>query len=170
MRQLSFVGFLEKYLSELSISKTSSILKLLKELEINPRLKEPMILYCIFANMPSNVSKHYPSFYEEYDYINNMIAGSDYNKIKMIDISQKYAKVLNAYEYRLNKMSNDNDTKLLMRNRILSIQRERNISNYRIYTDLGMNAGNVNAFLKNGDAKKISLESARKIWFYVREQ
>lgn len=168
MRQLSFVGFLEQYLCELSFSKTSSVLKLLKELDSNPRLKEPLILYCAYSKIPISVSKNYPSFYKEYQYISNTISCNKNNSIRNVNVPRKYIKVLDAYEYRINKCSNDNETKMLMRNRIISLQQQRNISNYRIYKDLGMNPGNVNAYLKNGDVKKISLDSARKIWFYVR--
>ena len=65
-------------------------------------------------------------------------------------------------------MANDNETKRLMRKRIILLQKEKHITNYRIYTDLKLNPGNINSFLKHGDVEKISLESARRIWKYVK--
>ncbi len=54
-----------------------------------------------------------------------------------------------------------------MRKKILSIQKEKNCSNYRVYTDLHLNPGNINSWLKNGDSTKVSYQTAEKIMNYV---
>lgn len=41
------------------------------------------------------------------------------------------------------------------------------VSNYRIYTDLKLNPGNLNAWLKHGDSSKVSLYTARKTLQYM---
>ena len=56
-----------------------------------------------------------------------------------------------------------------MRSRILRLQKERNVTNYRLYTDLKMNPGNLNAWLKHGDGNKISLDRARDVLRYLSE-
>lgn len=169
MRALTFKGFLVAYVAELSIAGTSSINKLLKELDKNPRLKEPLIMHGIYSGLPGRVPDKYPDFYKEYKFIHDLLGDISIERIEKSTLPYKYQKVVSAYEYKLNKMANDNETKKLMRNRIILIQKKKNITNYRIYTDLKLNPGNINSFLKHGDVEKISLESARKIWKYVNE-
>ena len=169
MRRLTFKGFLDDYVAELSFSGTSSVIKLLKELEQNPRLKEPLILHSIFSGLPCSVSDRYPAFFEEYRYLLDLLQNKELEQIVKTELPYKYQKIFSAYEYRLNRVANENESKLLMRKRIISIQEEKGITNYRIYTDLKMNPGNVNSFLKNGVPEKISLASAREIWCYVKE-
>ena len=47
------------------------------------------------------------------------------------------------------------------------LQQEKNVSTYRVYTDLGLNHGNVNAYLKYGDISNVSLEVAEKVLEYL---
>ncbi|WP_308564437.1 hypothetical protein [uncultured Faecalibacterium sp.] len=42
------------------------------------------------------------------------------------------------------------------------------MTNYRIYTDLRLNPGNVNAWLKHNDSSKMSLDCARQIYKYAK--
>lgn len=55
----------------------------------------------------------------------------------------------------------DDETKELMCRQILRLQAERGITNYRLYTSLRLNPGNLNAWLKHGDSRKVSLQTAR---------
>jgi hypothetical protein len=41
------------------------------------------------------------------------------------------------------------------------------LSSYRIYTDLRLNPGNLNAFIKHENPLKISLDSAREVLNFV---
>ena len=168
MRALTFKGFLASYVEELSLAGTSSINKLLKELGKNPRLKEPLILHGIYSGLPNRVPEKYPDFYMEYRLIHDLLGDCTIEQLEKSVLPHKYQKIVSAYEYRLNRMANDNETKRLMRNRIILLQKEKHITNYRIYTDLKMNPGNINSFLKHGDVEKISLESARRIWKYIK--
>ena len=48
MRELTFVGFLSRYVRELSMSGTNSISKLAREAATNNyRLREPLLLYAL---------------------------------------------------------------------------------------------------------------------------
>ena len=170
MRKLTFKGFVEAYVEELSYSKTASISKLILELEENPRLKEPLILHGIFSGMPATINKRNPEFFQEYIFMRQLIQEEKPVEMYKDLLPTNYKKVISAYEYKRDRIANDNDTKLLMRNRIRQIQIQKNITNYRIYTDLGLNPGNVNCFLKNGVVDKLALETVRKIWVYVREK
>lgn len=169
MRRLTFKGFVESYVEELSYSRTTSIRKLVMELEENPRLREPLVLHGVLSGMPMEISKKSPDFFEEYIVIKKIIQQEKQVERCMDYLPTKYKKVISAYEYKRDRVANDNDTKLLMRNKIIQIQQQKHITNYRIYTDLKLNQGNVNCFLKNGATDKLRLETVREIWGYVKK-
>ena len=56
-----------------------------------------------------------------------------------------------------------------MYRRISEVKQAKCVTNYRIYKELNLNPGNVNAFLKNEDISKVSLDTARKILTFVNE-
>jgi hypothetical protein len=85
------------------------------------------------------------------------------------NIKYEYQKVYNSYLAEKNKVKNEAHTKQLMRNRILKLKSEKKVSNYKIYTDLKLNPGNMNAFLKKGDTSKISLQTARMTIDYLEQ-
>lgn len=51
--------------------------------------------------------------------------------------------------------------------RISEVKQAKCVTNYRIYKELNLNPGNVNAFLKNEDTSKVSVDTARKILAFV---
>ena len=75
-------------------------------------------------------------------------------------------KVWRSYQSRKNRGQADEHTKELMRQKVKRLQ-EKSVTNYRIYTDLKLNPGNLNAWLKHGDGDKVSLETARRALRYV---
>lgn len=160
MRQLTLKGYLENYLIELSYSNTASVSKLIKELPRNPRIKEPLVVYAILTDTSSRICMKDDSFYQEYQSVK-------INFSQLRHISHNYEKLLTSYYYAISKKKNDDDTKTKMRNRILIIQNEKKITNYRIYTDLGLNPSNVNYFLKHGNCDKLHIDTVRKIWRYL---
>lgn len=78
-----------------------------------------------------------------------------------------YHKVWRSYQSRKNRGQADDHTKELMRQKVKRLQEKNGVTNYRIYTDLKLNPGNLNAWLKHGDADKVSLDTARKTLRYV---
>ena len=78
----------------------------------------------------------------------------------------EYHKVWRSYQSRKNRGQADEHTKELMRQKVKRLQ-EKSVTNYRIYTDLKLNPGNLNAWLKYGDGDKVSLETARRALRYV---
>ena len=54
-----------------------------------------------------------------------------------------------------------------MRQKVKRLQEKKGAANYRIYTDLRLNLGNLNTWLKHGDSDKVSLETARRTLRYV---
>lgn len=174
MRRLTFLGFLARYTRDLSYAGTNNIRELAREAaERNPRLREPLLLYALYSGKENHMLKEAER--------NGM--GPFYDPVlpfllpdKMTDALEKdllpneYTKVWRSYLAKRDWLDADNGTKELIREKVLELQTERHVSNYRIYTDLHLNPGNVNAWLKHGDNSKISLGTARRVLDYLRQQ
>ncbi len=167
MKPLTFKGFLKAYLTELSsLCGSSSIRKLEKEVDSNLRLLEPLALYAKMTLTKEQLSKTK----------NNRVRSAlkdleSYNDVEQAlqekTLSEAYQKVYNSYLVKTNRIKNEEHTKSLMLPRIKEMQRQKHITNYRIYTDLHLNPGNVNDFLTNGNVSKLSLKTAEMIYDYV---
>ena len=59
--------------------------------------------------------------------------------------------------------------KELMRKCILALQKDYRVTNY-LYTDLHLNPGNLNAWLKHSDSGKNSFISVRRLISYVQHK
>ena len=93
--------------------------------------------------------------------------------MSLINIYYKFPKYIDEinqnYLNKKNAKENEDKLKSLMQKRIVEVQAEKGITNYRIYKALNLNPGNVNAFLKKGDTGKVSLNTARKMLVYVNQ-
>ena len=85
------------------------------------------------------------------------------------ELPEGYLKVWRSYCSVRDAALADNDTKELIHRRVLELQQKKKLTNYRLYTDLKLNPGNVNAWLKHNDSSKMSLDCARKIYQYAKE-
>ena len=175
MRPLTFEGFLKKYVRELSYCKSNSLTKLSEEAnEQNPRLREPLLLYAFFTykretirrlfrknyNLMNDYNQHFLQFINS----NTLLQAFEQND-NLLSIS--YQKVYKSYLSNKNRFNNDNHTKLLMKKKITMLQNEKKITDYRLYTDLHINPGNFNAFMKHECLDKLSLESTRKVLMHL---
>ena len=174
MQVLTFKRFLEVYVRSLSKSNTCNIKKLSDEIPDNHRLIEPLYLYAVSVNKTDyllslvkgqTVYSEYLVLSQEYSY-DSLLSALD-NKFS--DIGEGYHKVYNSYLRRRDSNKTDNETKETLHKRIRSLQDKKGVSNYRIYKDLGLHAGNVNAFLRNCDTKRLSLDTVKDIWIYLKE-
>lgn len=174
MRELTFAGFLKNYVRELSHSSSHGLYALAEEAALdNPRLKEPLLLYALFSSRKDLLLKatHDKSLHSDYSEIL-----SRYDQQKILSalesdsplLPDPYKKVWHSYLSRKNRWKTDDKTKALMRQRILELQKELNVTNYRLYTDLHLNPGNMNAWLKHGISDKVSLDNARRTWQYLQ--
>lgn len=172
MRKLTFLGFLRNYVKQLSEQNTVSIYKLVKECAENPRLREPLFLYALETEKVELLEK--AAIAESSDQLVGWAKQYDKETLhKLLDtqpnsLPANFQKVWQTYMSLSHRMETDNHTKELMRRKILSLQAQNGLSNYRLYTDLKMNPGNVNAWLKHGNSNKVSLQAARSALQYAR--
>lgn len=169
MRELTFRGFLTQYVKQLAKQNTLNLSVLAAQaMHENPRLREPLILYAIFSGKQHTLyCMTVPVPYSELLVRYTAEEMTELLVTHSNALPTAFHKVWRSYQTRKNRLSADDHTKSLMRNKILRLQSAKHISNYRIYTDLKLNHGNINAWLKHGAAEKISLQSARRILHYV---
>lgn len=175
MRELTFTGYLTKYVRALSVNDTNSLQKLSEEAAWeNPRLREPLFLYALFADKAevllratkdAKLNNVYQSLLHEYskDSMARALQNDD------SALPTEYRKVWKSYLSRKNRQQGDDETKELMRRRVLQLQEKAGITNYRIYRGLNLNPGNVNAWLKHGSSEKVSLDTARSVLRFVED-
>ena len=84
------------------------------------------------------------------------------------ELPEGYLKVWRSYCSVRDAALADNDTKELIHRRVLELQQKKKLTNYRLYKDLKLNPGNVNAWLKHNDSSKMSLDCARQIYKYAK--
>lgn len=159
MRKLLFKTFVKQYLVDVSGHATLSIHKLVVLSENNVRIIDPLVLHCLLENKIPVLLKYCDFGLRaeiiELD-INNYLNDSVFDFQK---IHQSYIRRTNAFQYDL-------QTKSMIRNDIIKLMKGKSISKYRIYTDLSLNPGNINDYLTNGNSKKLSLKTAKRIYDY----
>ena len=173
MRMLTFNRFLTGYVRTLSAYDTNSLVRLTQEAaNENARLREPLYLYALWSEkrdvLESYARKHgLDKFYGEL-----LTFGKNEVEVSLRNgtMPTEYQKVWKSYQCRRDRYLIDNETKELMRGRVLKLQTDLHVTNYRIYTDLHLNPGNLNAWLKHGQSEKVSLDTARSVLEYLRNR
>ena len=160
MRKLTFKGFLKQYVAELSGVQTASVHKLADRMAENPRLKEPLLRY----TATSAVAAEYEQLSNRYSLAQMLLLLEKQSP----ELPEGYRKVWRSYCSVRDSALADNDTKELIHRRVLELQQKKKLTNYRLYTDLKLNPGNVNAWLKHNDSSKMSLDCARQIYKYAK--
>ena len=161
MRNLTLKGYLEKYIVELSGIQTESVSKLILYIDDNPRLLEPLALYATISGTSDRICRRNNRFYEECCMLKKC---NDFSSV-----SRNYEKLYNSYQYACNKKLRQDDTKLLMRKKIILLKEQKNITTYRICSDLNLNRSNTNAFIKNSDCNRLNIETVNLIWKYLEQ-
>ena len=173
MRELTFKGFLAQYVKRLSKSNTNGLYRLAEEASSdNPRLKEPLFLFALYSGKQTVLlqATKDQSLFAEYQKMVSLYSADQMTQLFEDNASvlpNEYHKVWRSFQSQKNKGQSDDHTKELMRQKVRRLQSQYGVSNYRIYTALNLNPGNVNAWLKHGIADKVSLDTARKILYYV---
>lgn len=173
MRELTFLGFLTEYVRSLSKAGTTSVFALAREAACdNPRLREPLLLYALACGKKDILLRAAKRFGLEELYATPLFVIKGNNLEDVISkglLPEGYQKVWRSYLAKKNSHCSDDMTKEMMRNQILRLQEEKGVTNYRLYTDLKMNPGNLNSWLKHGCGNKISLDRARDVLRYLSE-
>ena len=176
MRQLTFSGFVERYVISLSLDNATAVHKLVREAEFqNPRLREPLFLYALSTGRLKTLltASRSTCLYEEYSRLAEM-----YTFDSMVDafvskpdvLPGGYLKVWRSYQSVSKEHERDVRVKRLIRTRVVSMQENKKVSTYKLCKELRLNNSNVNAWLKHDAPNKVGLETARRILQYMENQ
>lgn len=172
MRYLTFKSYLRNQLCEYMNEDTSSVYKYAEASENDIRIREAFLLYLLlFSNqeLQNKIRRKYSWVDYSCEELSKLKAD---NIEKVLQSDKKYSSYLNIYNnYKRERLGphKDDELKLLIHSKIRTLQEEKSISNYRIFTDLKLDPGNINSFLKNKNIDKVSLNLSKDILQYVRE-
>ena len=161
MRELTFETFLKQYLKDVSGANSLSIHKLSDLSKKNKRIVDPLILHCLLNNKMNILFKYLDA--EERTKL-DILTKDNYLDNRFSNYS--FIKIYQSYQRKKNTVTYDNEIKSMIREKILTIMKEKKITNYRVYKDLNANPGNVNDYLKNNNVNKVSLAMAKRIYNY----
>lgn len=171
MRKLSLKSYLEKQMIALSGLNSKSLYRFSATSEKNARLKNTVVLYLMLF-VKEDLKRH---LLNKYPYLSSgceKLSGITPENAESFLADDSLSEYRTIYENYLNTISthdNENRIKRMMYDRIAQVQREKGISNYAVYKALKLNPGNANAFLKNGDVSKLSLDTVRCILEFVNQ-
>lgn len=171
MRALSFYGYLKQYLRTLSGLETESVYKFLDAIGDNPRIREPLLLYALlslsgtrlerFVRKDARMEEDYGEYFRGCDDADSLVRALERDATP-----NDYKKVYRSYVARRDAGKTAQALKELIRKDILRLQREKPVSQYRVYKDLGINPGNYDAFVNHGQTGRVSLDMAQRIFKY----
>lgn len=169
MRKLSLKSYLEKQMVTLSGLNSKSLYRFSAMSEKNARLKDTVVLYLMLF-VKEDLKRH---LLNKYPYLSSGcekltgITQENAESFLADDTLSEYRTIYENYLNTIGTQDNENRIKRMMHDRIVQLQREKDISNYAIYKTLKLNPGNTNAFLKNGEVSKLSLDIVRRILEFV---
>lgn len=175
MRELTLGGFLKKYVNELSYQKSENLSRLAMEADtINPRLKEPLLLYAYFTKEPKTAKRQFSnsSLYKDYcEFLKNFPDTQAAIKYLSENSSlNNYRKVYKSYISKKNRYKAESKLKDSIRQEILMTLKEKGITAYEVIKveSLELNKGNFYAFLR-GKSNSINTYSAYNVLKYLNE-
>jgi len=173
MRQLTFSGFLEPYVRYLSGEDTLAQPRLVALLPAEPRLVEPLLLWATVTGRYVRLARLLVDDHRLVADLRLLVSLSEEGRLEEALASEdpqlrpEYAKAWRSYVARRDAPARDARLKLEARERILALEAERSVSRYRMAKDLGLNPGNLHAFLSQGDPGKLRLEKAYRLVEYL---
>lgn len=173
MRRLTFQGYLTSYVNRLGGEDTLDLSRLVVVAQAEPRLFEPLLLWTAKSG--------------RVDRLGRLLAGHDRLQRELQTLATlessgnldtalesgdpklraEYRKVWKSFVARRDAPKRDTELKLEARKRVLALESKKHVTRYRMAKDLGLNPGNLHAFLAQGNATKLSLERAYELVRYL---
>lgn len=138
------------------------------------RLVEPLFLYCHTTRRLASLYEliYQSDFAEEYQHVEDLLAGQDLFALSLSGkaaeiLPAAYAKHLNSFAAAYRKQDTDAESKRLRQQRCVSLQLQKGTSTASACKALGLDPGNVCAFLKQGDLGRLTLSDATALMKYL---
>jgi hypothetical protein len=172
VRRLTFKGFLESYVKYLGAEETLDLARLAAMLPREPRLAEPLVLWAAVTGRGARLT----------ELLGDSPLASEARTVQKLaeegrleetlsaagpELRPEFGKAWRSYVARRDAATRDARLKLEARERVLALEKAKDVTRYRMAKDLGLNPGNLNAFLVQGDAGKLSLDKALRLVRYL---
>ena len=173
MKLKTFKSFLVDYVKDMNPERSLSLFKNEKYTYKDKRLLNVYSFYVLFnSNVEKtllNKKEALPKLYDMYRSYKVKYKGFTYENLsKKVDTLDEFDELKKLYNSYKNLFVNKNlFLKKMYHRRITNIKQKKDISNYRIYTDLKLNHGNTNDYLKNEKYGKLSINNVKSILEYV---
>ncbi|KAF0207112.1 MAG: hypothetical protein FD171_1978 [Actinobacteria bacterium] len=173
MRRLTFAGFLESYVRALAGERTLALPRLVNLSGAEPRLVEPMLLWAVATNRADRLNGLLKGREDVQRELASLVAlqetGSLQRALATEDPGQRpeYSKVWRSYVVRRDAVARDAELRLEARKRVLALEARKKVTRYRMAKDLGLNPGNLHAYLTQANPTKLSLERVAELLKYL---
>ncbi|MDZ4179128.1 MAG: hypothetical protein U1E29_07850 [Coriobacteriia bacterium] len=172
MRQLTLKGYLESYVPYLAGEDTLALARLVRHLPEEPRLVAPMLLWAAVSGRGDRLYKLLQSEDQrrELEVLMSLQSASALESALAEEdprLRPEYAKTWRSFVARRDATHRDADLKLEARRRALDLASAKGVSRYRMARDLGLNDGNLHAFLAQGKPNALSLKRAFDLVEYL---
>ena len=173
MKTKTFMSFLRDYAKDMNPEQSLSLFKNEKYVKSDTRLLNVYSFYVFFNHDVTDTllqkKDKLQRLYKKYEEYKSKYDGVELNyldqEVESLDSFDELKQLYTSYK---NLVVNKNIIqKNLYHKIIMQTKNEKNISNYRIYTDLNLNQGNTNDYLRNKRFEKLSLDNIKKIANYV---
>ena len=165
---LTFKGFLRAYCRELTGLQTDSLKKLINASALNsPSVAEAVMVFASVQGKTDYAVRlaHGTWMEEGYKAIATQLEQcEDIEKFLCSDFApERYRKVFLAYKAQKSAIDADRRVIALMHEKILDALNKSSTSIYSVCKQLGLNKGNIYAYLNSADVSKVSRDTARRI-------
>jgi len=173
MRPLTFEGFLQSYVRALSGENTLSLDRLAALSQTESRLVEPLLLWAAVTGRAVRLGNRLegrPELQLELQALAQLQSAGrlmDELTAPSSALRPEYTKVWHSYVVRRDASGRDKDLRMQVRWRILELESKKGVTRYRMAKDLGLNPGNLHAYLSQGDPTKISLARVAELVKYL---
>jgi hypothetical protein len=173
MSKIQFNGWLKTELKRMSVDGSLNLRSLAAWAQTTrPRIATPLLAYAIENDVVEQLVSyiHDQNLLEEYTTVLSISGGKSLDSLDDQTVKQlpwNYRKLLKTWESAKYRTANRTASKELRLARSLALKEEKGIRNAQIYSDLGLNKGNINAYFKDRDVSKVSLETATRIMEYL---
>lgn len=166
MRRLTFAGYLKSYVPYLADSRSLDLSRLWEQTGNHPRATEPLLLFAAVSGHADALATQMQakrSLLAELRLLDELAQAGALEVALASDDSRlrpEYLKVWRSYVVARDARLRNADLKRLARERALELEAQRGVSRYRMAKALGLNPGNLHAFLAQGNVSKLSLDRA----------
>lgn len=173
MRKLTFSGYLKSYVPALAGASTLALGRLADASQTNPRVVEPLLLMAATTHRADELAQHLagrPQLLAELRFLQDLAEQDRLETALAAEdprLRPEYTKAWRSFVARRDAGQRDAQLKLAARERALALEARRHVTRYRMAKDLGLNPGNLHAFLAQGNVSKLSLKRAYELVDYL---